>query len=117
MVVVHFFVASKVARYRAFSSAVSLGNTLLFWFNFRYVESRDSMALIVYMTFRTSAENLKIGEIESQLSFQRFMEFEYFGVHFSVTLSRAARAFVISNLNGKDFLFSFRIDSQDHICR
>ena len=82
MVVVHLFVASKVARYRAFSSAVSLGNTLLCWFNFRYVEFRDSMALVVYMTFRTSAENLKIGEIESQLSFQRFMEFGYFGVLF-----------------------------------
>ena len=43
MVVVHLFVASKVARYRAFSSAVSLGNTLLCWFNFRYVEFRDSI--------------------------------------------------------------------------
>ena len=32
------------------------------------------------MTFLTVAENLKIGEIASQLSFQRFMEFGYFGV-------------------------------------
>ena len=51
------------------------------------------MALVVHMTFRTSAENLKIGEIESQLSFQHFIEFGYLGVHFSVTLSRAASAF------------------------
>ena len=29
IVVVHFFVASKVAKYRAFNRAVSLGNTLL----------------------------------------------------------------------------------------
>lgn len=29
IVVVHFFVASKVARYKAFRSEVSLGNTLL----------------------------------------------------------------------------------------
>ena len=48
------------------------------------------------MTFRTAAENLKIGEIASQLSFQRFMEFGYFGVHFSVTRSRASRAFFSS---------------------
>ena len=54
------------------------------------------MALVVYMTLRTSDENLKIGEIASQLSFQRFMEFGYLGVHFSVTLSSAARAFFSS---------------------
>ena len=33
--IVHFFVASKVDRYRAFSSAVSLGNTLRWRFSFR----------------------------------------------------------------------------------
>lgn len=48
------------------------------------------------MTFRTVVENLKIGETASQLSFQRFMEFGYFGVHFSVTRSKAARAFCSS---------------------
>lgn len=45
------------------------------------------------MTFLTVVENLKIGEIASQLSFQRLMEFGYFGAHFSVTRSKAARAF------------------------
>jgi CRISPR/Cas system-associated endonuclease Cas1 len=34
-VVVHFFVASKVAKYRAFNRAVSLGNTLLYRLSFR----------------------------------------------------------------------------------
>ena len=32
----------------------------------------------------------------SQLSFQRFMEFGYFGIHFSVTRSKAAMAFFSS---------------------
>ena len=32
-----------------------------------------SMALVVYITVRTSPENLKIGLIESQLSYHRFM--------------------------------------------
>lgn len=40
--------------------------------------------------------DLKIGETASQLSFQRFMEFGYLGVHFSVTRSKAARAFCSS---------------------
>ena len=44
----------------------------------------------------TVAENLKIGEIASQLSFHRFMELGYLGVHFSVTRSRAASAFFSS---------------------
>ncbi len=35
IVLVHFFVASKVARYSAFKRAVSLGNTLLCRFSFR----------------------------------------------------------------------------------
>ena len=38
-------------------------------------------------TFPTSGENLKIGVIASQLSYQRFIEFGYFAVHFSVTRS------------------------------
>ena len=33
----HFFVASKVARYKAFRSARSLGKTLLWRFSLRYV--------------------------------------------------------------------------------
>jgi len=48
------------------------------------------------MTFLTIAENLKIGDMASQLSFQRFMEFGYLGVHFSVTRSSAASAFFSS---------------------
>ena len=47
IVLVHFFVASKVARYSAFKRAVSLGNTLLCRFSFREVEFRDSIALVV----------------------------------------------------------------------
>ena len=43
------------------------------------------MAFVVYMTFLTVYENLKIGDMASQLSFQRFMEFGYLGFHFSVT--------------------------------
>ena len=35
IVLVHFFVASNVARYSAFKRAVSLGNTLLWRFSFR----------------------------------------------------------------------------------
>ena len=35
IVLVHFFVASNVARYSAFNRAVSLGNTLLWRFSFR----------------------------------------------------------------------------------
>ena len=37
------------------------------------------------MTFLTVVENLKIGETASQLSFQRFMEFGYLGVYFSIS--------------------------------
>ena len=44
------------------------------------------------MTFLTSDENLKIGDIASQLSYQRFIVFGYFGVHFSFTRSNAANA-------------------------
>lgn len=93
IVVVHFLVASKVDRYNAFNSAVSLGNTLLWRFSLRYVAFNDSMEFVVYMTFRTAAENLKIGETASQLSYQRFMELGYFGDHFSLTLSSASLAF------------------------
>lgn len=45
------------------------------------------------MTFLTVGENLKIGVIASQLSYQRFMELGYFVVHFSDTVSRAVLAF------------------------
>lgn len=65
-VVVHFFVASKVERNRAFNNALSLGNTLLWRLSFLYVEFKLSMALVVYITFRTVSENLKIGDITSQ---------------------------------------------------
>ena len=65
-------------------------------FNFRYVELSDSITLVVYMTFRTAAENLKIGEMASHLSCQRIIELGYFGDHFSVIRSRAAKAFFSS---------------------
>jgi hypothetical protein len=45
------------------------------------------------MTFLTAAENLKMGETASQLSYQRFMELGYFMDHFSLTLSSASLAF------------------------
>lgn len=61
----------------------------------RFVFS-DLIAFVVYMTFRTIAENLKIGKMASKLSFQSFMEFGYFGVHFSVTLSNVAKVFFSS---------------------
>ena len=38
-------------------------------------------------------ENLNIGEMASQFWLQLFMEFGYFSVHFSVTRSRASKAF------------------------
>ena len=96
IVLVHFLVASNVVRYSAFKRAVSLGNTFLWRLSLRYVEFSDSIAFVVYMTFLTVDENLKIGEIASQLSFQRFMEFGYLGVHFSVTLFNASNAFFSS---------------------
>ncbi len=89
----HFFVASNVARYRAFKRAVSLENMLLCLLSLRYVELRLSMALVVYITLQTAVENLKIGDMASQLSYQRFIELWYFGVHFSLTLSKASLAF------------------------
>ena len=67
--IVDFFVASNVDRYRAFSSAWSLGNTLLWRFSLRYVELRLSIAFVVYITVRTAEENLNIGHIASQLSY------------------------------------------------
>ena len=45
------------------------------------------------MTFLTVDENLKFGEIVSRLSFQRFIEFGYFAVHFAATRSNASNAF------------------------
>ena len=50
MVVVHFLVASNVARYSALSNAVSLGNTLLCRFSFLYVAFSDSIEFVVYKT-------------------------------------------------------------------
>lgn len=65
--IVHFLDISVVAGYSALSSAVSLENTLLCLFRRRYPLLRLSMALVVYMTFLTCAENLNIGEITSLL--------------------------------------------------
>lgn len=62
-------------------------------FSFRYVAFRLSIAFVVYMTFLTAVENLKMGEIASQFCFQLRIEFGYFSLHFSVTRSRASRAF------------------------
>ena len=92
MLVVYFLVASKVAGYKAVNDAVSLGNTLLWRFSSRYVEFSDSIAFFVLIAFLTVVKNLKIGETTSLLSFQRFLDFGYSGLHFSVTRSKAARA-------------------------
>ena len=100
---VHFLVASKVDRYRAFNNAVSLGKTLIGWLSLRYVAFGLSIALVVYMTFLTSAENLKIGEMASQFCFQLFMEFGYFSLHFSVTRSNASNAFSSVRADGVKF--------------
>gem|GEM_PF-1557525 len=53
----HFLVASKVARYKAFNKAVSLGNTLLWRFNLRYVEFSDSIEFVVLYRYRYSTTN------------------------------------------------------------
>ena len=71
---VHFLVASNVARYKDFKSALSLGNTLRCLLSLRYVELRDSMAFVVYITFLTVGENLNIGVITSQLSYGTFQQ-------------------------------------------
>ena len=55
--IVHFFVASKVAKYRAFRRALSLGNTLLWRFNLRYVAFRLSIAFVVLTRYRVSTTN------------------------------------------------------------
>ena len=90
---VHFLVASNVAKYKAFSNAVSRGSTLLWRLSLRYVLFRLSMAFVVYMTFLTPIENLKIDAIASQFCFQLFIELGCFSVHFSLTCSKAAMAF------------------------
>ena len=56
--IVHFFVASKVAKYRAFRRALSLGNTLLWRFNLRYVAFRLSIAFVVLTRYRVSTTNI-----------------------------------------------------------
>ena len=71
----HTAVASNVARYNAFKSAVSLGNTLLWLFNLHNALLRLSIAFVVYITFRSSAENLNIGDITSKFSSQCFIAF------------------------------------------
>lgn len=90
--IVHFFVASNVDKYRAFKRAVSLGNTLLWRFSFRYVAFRLSIAFVVYITLRTVVENLKMGTIASQFCCQLFIEFGYFSDYFSVTRTKASNA-------------------------
>lgn len=87
----HFFVACIVDRYRAFSNALSLGNTLLCLFSFLYVLFRLSIAFVVYITFRTSDENLNIGVNTSQFCFQLLIAFGYFSFHFSETLCKVSR--------------------------
>lgn len=76
------------------------------------------MAFVVYMTFRTSAVILKIGEMASQFSLQCFMEFGYCGVHFSVTWSSATKAFFSSRASDRlssDILLMFFCLYQIHI--
>ena len=91
--IVHFFVASNVDKYRAFKRAVSLGNTLLWRFSFRYVAFRLSIVIVVYITLCTVVENLKMGTIASRFWYQLFIEFGYSSDHFSVTRSKASNAF------------------------
>ena len=64
--------------------------------NTDYAETNKATAMVWLKFFPFVVENLKIGEMASQLSFQRFMEFGYLGDHFSVTRSKAASAFFSS---------------------
>ena len=84
--IVHFFVASKVAKYSAFKRAVSLGNTLLWLFNRRSTLLRLSIAFVVYITFLTSAENLNIGDKTSQFSSHLLIALGYFSCHFYICI-------------------------------
>ena len=80
-----------MAKYKALRSAVSLGNTLpsltvkLTICRIKLFYSINSINNLPYY-----GRKLEIGKIESRLSLQRFIEFGYFGVHFSVTCSKAA---------------------------
>ena len=56
------------------------------------MEFRLSVAFVVYMILRVSAENLKMGETESRFVCHDFMQFGYLACHFSVTRSSAAGA-------------------------
>ncbi len=51
---VHFFTTFSLARYRIFSSAVSLGNTLLVFVTFRYCRFSPSIIFVVLCRFRDS---------------------------------------------------------------
>ena len=65
------------------------------------------MAFVVYITFLTVGENLNIGVITSQLSYQRFIELGYLGVHFSDTISKASRAFSSVEASASDINILF----------
>ena len=69
----------------ALSKDVSLGNTLRWRFKRRIVLLRLSIAFVVYIIFLTLYENLNIGQIASQLSFQLFIELGYYFSDFPFT--------------------------------
>ena len=52
---VHFFATFSLARYRSFSSAVSLGNTLLVLVTFRYWRFSPSIIFVGYIILRVSS--------------------------------------------------------------
>lgn len=83
--IVHFFIASHVARYRAFCKEATVGNMLRWLFRCLYALLILSIVFVVYITFRTSAENLNIGIRESQKSSHRFIAFGCLFAHFSAT--------------------------------
>src|SRR5699024_1550167 len=70
---VHFFATFSLARYRSFSSAVSLGNTLLVLVTFRYWRFSPSIILVVYIILRISSENWKKELTSSQFFSQLLM--------------------------------------------
>ena len=77
MVVVLLLVVSKVADTELYRLEIRASVDLIvgMW-------NLEILRHVVYIAFRTVAENLKIGEISSKLFFYRFMEFRYFGDHF-----------------------------------
>ena len=56
---------------------IALGKTVRLRFSYRNPLFRLSMALVVYMTFRTACENLNMGLVQFRLSLQRFVHPEY----------------------------------------